>query len=431
MSDLSWRTKACAVFVVCAATAIGSPAQIFTTLAEFSGTNGALPYATTLIQGVNGNLYGTTAYGGHEKCGTIFRMTPQGDIKTLHTFVLTDGCYVLAGVIQGTDGNLYGVTEGGGAYGYGTVFRISYRGALTTLYSFGAPDGHLPYGSLVEGIDRNLYGTTQNGGSSNLGTVFKVSPSGAYTTLHSFSGADGAYPEAGLVQATDGSFYGMTGGGGIGSAGTAFKINSKGEFLTIHNFCVPPSCADGRLPQDELMQAADGNLYGTAYEGGSIGYGIVFRMALDGTLTPLHNFGLEDGGEPVAGLIQATDGNFYGTTAIGGNLNCISPKGCGTVFSITPDGTLTTLHAFDLTDGSYLAGELLQATDGSFYGVTESGRNLACYPPQGCGAVFSLDMGLGPFVAFVQPARAHWNKQRVAEWDSGNLHRRLRHIHQG
>jgi uncharacterized repeat protein (TIGR03803 family) len=374
------------VLVFCAATAIASPAQILTTLYSFCSQPGCADGADPtpgLIQATDGNFYGTTDLGGggncSHGCGTVFKITPSGTLTTLHSFDDADGGYPLAGLMQATDGNFYGTTlEGGassncGSYGCGTVFKITPSGTLTTLHSFDSTDGANPEAGLVQATDGNFYGTTAAGGGSGncaygCGTVFKITPGGTLTTLHSFSGADGANPEAGLVQATDGNFYGTTLEGGAYGYGTVFKITPSGTLTTLHSF----DFSDGSNPIAGLVQATDGNFYGTTLEGGAyddcsgVSCGTVFKITASGTLTTLHSFDSTDGANPSAGLVQASDGNFYGTTENGGAYD-------GTVFKITPSGTLTTLHSFTGPDGYYPYAGLVQATDGNFYGTTEYG----------------------------------------------------------
>jgi uncharacterized repeat protein (TIGR03803 family) len=382
---------ACTIFVVCAATAIAAPAQTFTTLHIFDGTDGEYP-AAGLVQGTDGNFYGTTGYGGATTCtygcGTIFKITPAGTLTTLHSFDYTDGEYPLGvGLVQATDGNFYGTTYSGAAYGYGTVFKITPASALTTLHSFDSTDGANPKRGLLQATDGNFYGTTHSGGAYGYGTVFKITPASALTTLHSFDSTDGADPEAGLVQGTDGSFYGTTYFGGAYNYGTIFKITPAGTLTTLHSF----DYTDGEYPLGGgLVQATDGNFYGTTSEGAN-GYGTVFKITPTGTLTTLHSFHVTDGAYPEA-LVQATDGNFYGTTSFGGTAGNCTPGGCGTVFKITPGGTLTTLHNFanTTTEGAVPGAGLVQATDGNFYGTTADGGAYAD------GTVFSLSVGLSP-----------------------------------
>jgi uncharacterized repeat protein (TIGR03803 family) len=385
-----WK-KACAVFLLCSAAAIASSAQTFTNLVSFDGTNGASPFFVSLVQGTDGNLYGTTVAGGANGAGTVFRITPSGTLTTLHSFDTTDGASPYAGLVQGIDGNFYGTTEAGGANGFGTVFKITAAGTLTTLYSFCAQtnctDGSEPTSALAQATDENFYGTTYSGGANGMGTVFKITSGGTLTTLHSFDGSDGTNPYAGLVQAINGSFYGTTYFGGTNGLGTVFRITTAGILTTLYNF----SGSDGSGPLAGLIQASNSNFYGTTGFGGTYGYGTVFEITSGGILTKLHSFDNTDGANPYAGLVQATDGNFYGTAFAGAQLTCDSGFGCGEVFKITAGGTLTTLHSFDASDGADPKGGLAQATNGSFYGTT-------CGCGLGDGTVFSLAVGLGPFV---------------------------------
>ncbi len=301
---------------------------------------------------------------------------PAQTFTTLHSFDGTDGKVPEAGLVQATNGNLYGTTGSGGANGDGTIFKITPSGTLTTIYSFCPPpnrctDGAYPFAGLIQATDSNFYGTTSEGGANSHGTVFKISPIGTLATLHSFcseSGCtDGQYPDAGLIQAIDGNLYGTTYSGGANGYGTVFKINPIGTLATLHSFCSESGCTDGRYPDAGLIQAIDGNLYGTTYSGGANGYGTVFKISPSGTLATLHSFDSTDGYQPSGVLVQATNGNFYGTTAYGGTSNF------GTVFKITSNGTLTTLHSFDSADGAGPSGVLVQAADGSFYGTTAYG----------------------------------------------------------
>jgi uncharacterized repeat protein (TIGR03803 family) len=285
---------------------------------------------------------------------------------------------------------------------------------LTTLYNFGFVEGGVnPFSGVVQASDGDLYGTTYYGGPHSNGTVFKITTSGVLTTIHYFDGEDGQAPSSGLLQASNGNFYGTTEFGGDSGYddGTIFEITPTGKLTSLYSFCSQggSSCTDGELPDGGVVQGTDGAFYGTASEGGGTdslcdgGCGTVFRITAGGTLTVLHNFVYTDGAHPVGGLVQGTDGNFYGTTEAGGDTGiCFEPNGCGTIFKITPSGTLTSLHSFDMTDGRYPETALVQDTNGSFYGTTsDGGTSGAC--TLGCGTVFSLSVGLKPFVK-TQPA---------------------------
>jgi len=367
-------------------------AQTLTTLANFTGSNGSNPLFAPLVQGTDGNLYGTASAGGAHSQGTVFKITPSGTLTTLYSFCAksncTDGSAPYAGLMLGRDGNLYGTTEAGGTSGLGTVFKITQRGALTTLHSFNSHDGASPYATLVQGTDGNFYGTTESGGSHILGTVFKMTPQGTLTTLHSFNSTDGSSPEAALIQATDGNFYSTTYNGGTEGYGTVFKITSGGTLSTLHIF---DDATEGRAVTSGLVQASNGSFYGSTTLGGPNSYGSVYTMTSTGTVTVLHGFNATDGATPNA-LVLATDGNFYGTTISGGaNID-------GTIFEVTPLVAMSTLHTFNGSDGADSFAGLLQHTNGKFYGTTRVGGS------KNDGTVFRLDVGLGPFVITVPTA---------------------------
>jgi len=294
------------------------PGTAFTTLHSFTGADGSKSFAG-LLQGRNGNLYGTTYFGGIKNDGEVFQVTTAGKLTTLHSFCSKNGCadgeYSYAMPLQGADGNFYGTTYLGGSKGDGTVFKMSPSGSLTTLHSFGGADGSQPLAGLAAGSDGNFYGTTNLGGSHGTGSVFKVTPSGQFTTLHSFCSkvacADGQGSYAGLIQASDGNLYGTTLSGGTQGHGTVFKITKAGTFSTLYNFCVQSGCADGEFPQAGLVQASNGNLYGTTILGGSYDSGTIFELTLSGALTTLYSAcsqtGCPDGNYLYSGLIQARD----------------------------------------------------------------------------------------------------------------------------
>ena len=386
----------CTLLLCYAATAIVASAQTLTTLASFNGTDGNQPISA-LVQGSDGNFYGTTIYGGPSTRGNVFKVTPSGTLTNLYAFCpqqpCTDGWQPYTGLVQGTDGNFYGVTARGGPTDHGTIFRITPGGTLTTIYGFCAnsscTDGSYPHGTLVQSADGNFYGTTLQGGNlscnpnNGCGTIFKVTSSGTLTTLYMFCSqsncADGQYPYDGVIKATDGSFYGTASSGGntncSSGCGTVFKITSSGTYTLLHSF----TYADGSRPWGALVQASDGNLYGTTAGGGSsncsTGCGTVFKMTAAGSLTSLYSFceqtNCPDGSVPLAGLVQATDGNLYGTTQVGGTSNG------GVIFRVTSSGAVTTAYKFcslsNCSDGATPEGALIQASDGYLYGTAAEG----------------------------------------------------------
>jgi len=303
-----------------------TPSGTFTSLIPFNGTNGAGPRAG-MIQGADGNFYGTTYSGGTNNAGTVFQFTTNGTLTTLLTFGfdVTVGAYPIAGLVQGRDGNFYGTTVIGGTNNYGTVFRLGTNGAFALLVSFDNTNGASPYAGLVQANDGSLYGTTYQGGTNGQGTIYRLTTNGTFTSVYSFTGTnDGGNPYAGLVQGGDGNFYGTTFYGGTNGNGTVFKFSTNGTLTTLVSF----DGTNGANPQGGVLQATDGNFYGTTFFGGTNGDGTIFKLTTNGVLTTLISFDGTNGAAPEAGLIQSTDGSFYGTTTHGGT------NGYGNVFRL-------------------------------------------------------------------------------------------------
>jgi uncharacterized repeat protein (TIGR03803 family) len=267
-----------------------------TVLYTFKGGKDGYNPISTLIMDKKGNLYGTTIFGGkpnacgHNGCGTVFEVTPDGNKKTLHEFQKGDGVYPYAGLTMDQAGNLYGTTFEGGSspncdIGCGTVFKIAPDGTESILYSFqGGSDGSLPRSGLIADDAGNFYGTTEAGGSANYGTVFKVTPDGTETVLYSFlSNATGDGPLAGVILDKAGNLYGTTAdGGGSGAGcrgfgcGVVFKLAPDGTETVLEVF----KAAHGRTPYAGLLLGKNDILYGTTTAGGAGKHndGVVFRV---------------------------------------------------------------------------------------------------------------------------------------------------------
>lgn len=414
----------------------------FTTLYSFTGGNDGAEPNSALLQGADGNFYGTTGVGGEYGAGTVYQITPAGVFTNLFSFA--GGSEILgasfAGLVQDRYGCLYGTTYGNG-YGAtyfgnsnivnGSVFKMTTNGVLIWSVLFSGTNGSHPRGGLIQGADGNFYGTTEYGGTNlnnyigngydGCGTVFKITPDGVLTSLYSFGAitnshgwpSDGCNPYAALAAGADGNFYGTTYLGGTNNGagwGTVFKITTNGILTTLYSFGritgSSGQALDGAWPEGNLVQGADGNLYGTTFYGAYNGEGTVFKMTTKGTLIwSFASFGMGDGnggnngGAPSAGLVQGSDGYFYGTTQIGGDYPSTNHDN-GTVFKITADGALTSLLSFSGSSapnpGGQAHGAMVQGRDGCFYGTTALGG------ANDVGVIFRLGVPMPPVFTGVQ-----------------------------
>jgi len=306
-------------------------------LYSFNGSDGDGDVPDSMsFRDAAGNLFGTTFQGGAYSYGNVFKLDPQGRETVLYSFCpqtpCTDGTFP-GGVIPGKNGALYGITYAGGNFscnitGCGTVFKINRDGHLTLLHAFGGEDGDYPNAGLVLDASNNAHGTTQWGGAYGRGAVFKVTSSGNETVEYSFEGGgDGAYPNGGLVQDAEGNLYGTAYQGGTYNYGTIFKITASGEFTVLYSF---PGGKSGANPYADLNLDQQGNIFGVTSAGGTHNFGIVFKLDASGKETILHNFVAEPDGVHPSGLIIDASGNLYGTTYQGGKYNY------GSVFEVVP-----------------------------------------------------------------------------------------------
>jgi uncharacterized repeat protein (TIGR03803 family) len=368
-------------------------AQTVSTVYNFAGgkTSGQYPWYVTLVQGTNGSLYGTTYSGGSNLAGTVFSVTTSGTQTLLYSFKggTKDGSNPTGGLTLGTDGNFYGTTQQGGSATQGIVFKITTAGVLTILHNFNAAvDGAFPWGPPILASDGNFYGTTSGGGTKGNGIVYKITSSGTFTVVYKFDVTHGFAPIAPPTQGTDGFLYIPVSEGGNEYCGTIVQLSTAGVLNNSFSF---PCGSGGSLPIGPLVQAANGNFYSTTQNGGSNGEGTIYQVTPGLAVTLLHNFGAVFGDctYPSAGLLLATDGKYYGSAADGGG------KGDGCLYNTTTSGSYTGLYTFDNTSNGTQISPLappVQATSGLLYGVTEFGG------PSNDGTVYSLNMGLAPFV---------------------------------
>jgi uncharacterized repeat protein (TIGR03803 family) len=357
-------------------------AQTFTTLYSFTGgSDGGQPWAG-LIQDPAGNLYGTAWEGGDlncnapNGCGVVFEVNTAGTETVLDSFSgSASGEWPHLPVARNKAGNLYGTTADGGSNGYGTVFRVKqgkngkWKGRV--LYSFvGEPDGCYPNQGLVIDNAGNLYGTTSQCGFDDYGTIFEVDGAGNFTLLHSFAGSpsDGAYPGYGhLTIDKSGNLYGVTTGGGAYNDGVLYELSKNGTFTVLHSYAGGTS--DGCVPWGTVAMDKAGNFYGTTVYCGTSSNGTVWKVSNKGEETILHNFagGSSDGCYPPGGVARDSKGNLYGVTQ-----GCGANAYYGALYELSAKGELTLLHSFDKSDGAYPVGEVLRTTQNTLYGTTSS-----------------------------------------------------------
>ena len=357
-----------------------------TVLHSFNYADGQYPEGR-LLQGNDGAFYGTTYAGGADGLGEIYKVTADGTFTILHSFVGDDGESLNSGMLLGDDGNFYGTTpqtvycHGSSCSGYGgTVFRMAPDGTFATLYTFTNYQIGSQPGPLADGFDGLFYGLAVQGGSGDEGIAYSVAPDGTFSALNSFDGANGGLPYGALAKGSDGNFYGMTSVGGSYNKGTAFRMTPAGAITTLHSFS---GGDDGGSPYGSLVQGRDGRWYGGTGAGGSGsgGAGTVFAMTADGSVTTLHAFNGGDGTGPVGGLVQGSDGNLYGVT--GGGY-----QGYGTLFRLSPEGRVMTLHLFSPQDGTAPVSTPIFGSDGRLYGTT----NYYGGAPGASGSVYAFDL---------------------------------------
>lgn len=407
------------VFVtLSAATATQAAAQLRTPI-TLNGRNGASPYAGLILDAA-GNLYGTTSSGGAYGYGTVFELSPTANgwnETVLYSFCeqgCLEGSSPWASLQLDSEGNLYGTTQFGGAHSMGTVFELSKAAngswGEKVLYSFcsatNCADGSVPDAPVIFGAEGQLYGTTSEGGQgaclgdgSGCGVAFELTPgaNGQWneTVLYTFTGGDdGGTPIAGLVSDASGNLYGNTWLAGANLRGVVYELSNVSGAWTetvIHPFCEYQSCFDGTYPKATLALGPDGAIYGTTGGGGKqsnsedTGYGVVFRLESSGgvwTENVLYAFSGADGDYPFGGVVFDASGNLYGTTVDGGTGNL------GTVFELSPSGNgweETVLHSFSgQDDGSEAYGTLLIDGAGHLLGTTLHGGAA------GDGTVFAI-----------------------------------------
>ena len=352
-----------------------------------SGAYANFPNAGVVLDS-EGNIYGTTPYGGVE--GMIFMLNPSGRETTLYDFEgAPGGTEPKAGVSLSSAGILYGSTVNGGPSNVGVVYKVDLAGHEAALYSFtGGADGAYPQSDVVLDSSGNVYGTTYGGGSASgaagLGVVYTIDAGGQETVLHTFTGgADGEYP-AGVVRDAAGNLYGAA-SGGVAGGGVVYKLDPSGQQTVLYAFT---GGADGAGPGDVILDPA-GNLYGTTYGGGTAGFGVVYKLSPAGQETVLYTFpGGPDGAAPVGGVTRDSEGNLYGTTTLGGG--AAFEAGSGVVFELDADGGYAVLYRFTGgADGGNPFAGVARDPAGNLYGTANAGGEASC--GGGCGVVYKVE----------------------------------------
>jgi uncharacterized repeat protein (TIGR03803 family) len=371
------------LFAVGAAAAVGTTSPAFAQKSEkilysFNGgaNDGFIP-SGGLISDKAGDLYGTTL-NGCNGYGTVFKLATDGTESILHCFNgdegnLGDGAAPYDAVTFDKKGNLFGTTwTGGDVDNGGTVFELAPDGTETVLHSFSdtGGDGYAPYSGLLNYKDA-LYGTASRGGTGENGIIFKCTPTGTETILYRFNGGkDGSDPWGTPIVDDKGNMYGTASKGGAAGDGVIYQLTPSGKEKVLYAF---KGGADGSTPLGSLIRDKGGNFYGTTQYGGANGWGTIFKLAPDGTETVLHTFiAWTDGAYPAGSLLPDQTGNLYGTATNGGTL------GYGSVFKLSPSGVFTVLHAFEGgQDGEYpyIVGLIKDTanTNGYLFGTTQAG----------------------------------------------------------
>lgn len=298
---------------------------------SYDGNASYMTYESGFVEGDDGTLFGSD-YNGELGRGEVFSLNAEFQREEFFAFPEDSDKGGINGITKGADGNIYGTTRFGGSFNSGVVFKLDPEGAFTQLADFSEADVNSVSPGLVHSSDGNLYGTTTSGGAEQRGTVFKVGPDGVLSTLAEFNTLTGWSPTTGLIEASDGNFYGITNSGGADNAGTIFKVTPAGEITPLHSFI----WSAGGSPVGQLVEAGDGSFYGATYGGLSDleDQGILFRITKAGEFSTVVDLGGLKGGIPLAGLTMGNDGHLYGTTSEGGMTNEGKPAGGGEIFRL-------------------------------------------------------------------------------------------------
>jgi uncharacterized repeat protein (TIGR03803 family) len=352
-----------------------------------------------LIQGSDGNFYGTSALGGANGHGNIFEMAPSGTLTVLYSFTGgADGCRPQGPVFRDSNGDIYGTTYqcSDPKCRCGAFFKLDTNNTLTVLHTFtrGADgkgeDGEFPSNNIVS-VNGELYGTTESGGSTGFGVIYKITKGGHYTVAYDFGLDQGQGSQGDLTRDSAGNIYSEI---HFGLGGALFELDTAGIFSVLHTFA--GGADDGSGPVGRLLREPTGTITGAAQffnvKTDLNRCGLIYRLESDGTVTALHHFfGGAGGCSPQTGLIDV-GGALYGTTALGGDASCPNYQpdlGCGVLFQISRTGAYSVVHTWTGPDGGLPQDELTKGNDGNVYGITKQGGTGSCdNGVPGCGVIF-------------------------------------------
>lgn len=385
------------LLVTFAGVSVPAQAQTPTVLYRFAGFDGdACATRGNIVQGRDGNMYGGGAAACGSGSGTIYKISPAGVESAFFVFSSQWTNCGGAGLTLGSDGNFYGVCETGNPeLAMGNIFRLTPAGVITDLHDFDGTNGDsAPVYPPIQASDGNFYGVSGNE-EQVCGNIYKMTPAGVYTNLHTFVFGNECH-SSNLVQASDGNLYGTLAQCTLpGSSGCVYKISTKGVFKEIHGF----SFTTGDNPCTGVIQGKDGRLYGATNQGAANGSGNIYKMTTAGVATDLHDFNnatdascVNNIGPPV-NLLQVTDGTFYGVNPAYG------PNGNGSIYKLTAAGVFSAfLFPNPPIDGNLPSSTLIQNTNGLVFGTTPSGGGGTCFGGACFGTFFSVATGDVPFV---------------------------------
>ena len=342
--------------------------NVYTKKVDYSFLNGINPYSS-MIKASNGKLYGLTLLGGANNQGVLFEYDANSNVYSKRfDFSSTNGSNPRGSLMEAVNGKLYGMTQNGGVNASGVLFEYNMtNNSYSKKFDFSPSNASSPFGSLIEASNSKLYGMTNQGGVNGLGVLFEYNTSNnVYIKKHDFSSANGSNPRGSLIEASNGKLYGMTVVGGASNQGVLFEYDANiNSYTKKFDFSAP----NGIYPEGSLIEASNGKLYGMTSGGGTNGLGVLFEYDVNSTVyTKKYDFSTANGSNPRGSLIEVTNGKLYGMTYGGGASNQ------GVLFEYDVNSNVyTKKYDFSGNDGNNPTGSLVKANNGKLYGMTSGG----------------------------------------------------------